>query len=95
MRAPPLSNTDNTMESHSISEHPGLRIEHLRQLVRLRRASGWLGILAFTGLLALRGMDHMDPDLFRAALPEHHAFSTPSGSDVRSMLVKHHPHKLV
>ncbi len=56
---------------NTIDGRPGLHVEHLRNLVRLRQASGWLGILAFTGLLALRGMDRMDPDLFRAAMREH------------------------
>jgi hypothetical protein len=83
------------MDNDSIHERPGLRIEHLRQLVRLRRASGWLGILALTALLILRGMDRMDPDLFRAAVPERQASVVHPADHAKAALLMPHPHKVV
>ena len=82
------------MNNNSIEVRPGLDVEHLRQLVRLRRASGWLGILAFVGLLALRGMDRMDPDLFKAAVPERHASVTRPSGHAKAAFATHHAHKV-
>ena len=83
------------MNNNSIHERPGLHVEHLRQLVRLRRASGWLGILAFTSLLALRGMDRLAPDLFRSAAHEPHAAVIHHADLAKAALVKHHLRRTV
>jgi hypothetical protein len=72
---------------NSVHVRPGLHVEHLRHLVRLRQASGWLGILAFTGLLALRGMDRMDPDLVRAAMRDHRISSAHTADPVKATRV--------
>lgn len=76
-----------TMNSAHV--RPGLHVEHLRQLVRLRRASGWLGILVLAGLLALRGMDRMDPDLFRAAVRERDVSAARHAGPSKAVQVMH------
>lgn len=56
-----------TMIPNNIHERPGLHVEHLRQLVRLRKASGWLGIAAVMGALVLYQLHRKEPALFEAA----------------------------
>lgn len=60
---------------------PGLHIEHLRQLVRLRRASGWLGIAAVITVLAFYQLHRKEPALFEAAdtFAAHHAAAPAHG----------------
>lgn len=74
---------------NSAHARPGLHVEHLRHLVRLRQASGWLGILAFTGLLALRVMDRMDPDLFRASMQDHRISAVHHADPLKAVRVMH------
>jgi putative copper export protein len=57
------------MDNKSIHERPGLHIGHLRQLVRLRKASGWLGILAVVATLVFYQLHRRDPALFEASRP--------------------------
>lgn len=82
------------MNNGGIHERPGLHIEHLRQLVRLRRASGWSGILAFAGLLAWHCMDRMDPDLFRAAVPKRAASSVHHADQATAVHLMQQVHRI-
>ena len=58
---------NQAMDQSSIQGRPGLHFEHLRQIVRLRRASGWLGIAAVMAALAFYQLHRKDPALFEAA----------------------------
>lgn len=46
---------------------PGLHFEHLRRLVQLRKASGWLGIVALVAALAFYQLHRKDPALFESS----------------------------
>lgn len=55
------------MDTNSMHERPGLHIGHLRQLVRLRRAGGWLGFFALIAALAMYQLHRDEPALFESA----------------------------
>lgn len=58
-----------TMADHTPELRPGLHFHHLRQIVRLRRASSWLGILSVVAVLVFFQLHRHDPALFQAADP--------------------------
>lgn len=78
------------MEQNSMQGRPGLHVEHLRQLVRLRKDSGWLGIAAVIALIAFYQLHRSEPALFEAAdtCAAHHAAAPAHGpAAVSSRLV--------
>ncbi len=72
------------MEQNSMQGRPGLHVEHLRQLVRLRKDSGWLGIAAVIALIAFYQLHRSEPALFEAAhtYAAHHAAGPAHGRAV-------------
>lgn len=69
------------MVDHTPELRPGLHFQHLRQIVRLRRASSWLGILCVVAVLVFFQLHRHDPALFQAADPyAAQGATTPTGA---------------
>lgn len=59
------------MNDRNVDGRPGPHHEHQRQLARLRRSSGWLGLLILIAVLVFYQLHRSEPALFQAADVRH------------------------